>query len=68
MRLKAARGCVCYQGLDVEGFKVEISDFCLNGLKNPNQISMDFSFNFGLKKIRTFTFGVYEFRVSGLGV
>ena len=51
MRLKAARGCVCYQGLDVEGFKVEISDVCLNELKNPNHISMDFSLSFCLKKI-----------------
>ena len=50
MRLKAARGCVCYQGLDVEGFKVEISDVCLNELKNPNHISMDFSLKFSSKK------------------
>ena len=61
MRLKAARGCVCYQGLDVEGFQVEISDVCLNELKNPIHISMDFSLSFGLKKNRTFTFRVYEF-------
>ena len=51
MRLKAARGCVCYQGLDVEGFKVEISDVCLNELKNPNHTSMDFSLSFCLKKL-----------------